>query len=94
MLSRFRILVSVLYSKWEDRIIRSLKLPERTYFESIRNKTATEAELIESLGQLCHFLYEKFHQRVLVLIDEYEAPINRAYEHGYFGDVRSLFPSL
>jgi hypothetical protein len=25
--------------------MQSLKLPERTYFESIRNKTATEADL-------------------------------------------------
>ena len=94
MLSEFSDFVSDLYSKWEDRIIQSLKLPERTYFESIRNKTATEVELTRSLYKLSYFLAEKFCQRVIVLIDEYEAPINRAYEHGYFDEVRSLYPSL
>ena len=90
MLSSFRDLVSVLYAKWEDCLLQSLKLPERTYFESIRNKTATEEDLTRSLYNLSCFLAEKFGQEVIVLIDEYEAPNNRAYDHGYFKEVRSL----
>jgi hypothetical protein len=43
---------------------------------------------------LSYFLAEKFRQRVIVLIDEYEAPNNRAYDHGYLDEVRSLYPSL
>ena len=74
--------------------MQSLKLPERTYFESIRNKTATEADFTRSLCKLSYFLAGKFRQRVIVLIDEYEAPNNRAYDHGYFDEVRSLHPSL
>jgi len=93
-LSDFRSLVSRLYMKWKDCLVQSLKLPERTYFESIRNKTATKADLMKSLYRLSYFLAQKFRQRVIVLIDEYEAPNNRAYDHGYFGEVRSLCPSL
>jgi hypothetical protein len=94
MLLNFRDLVSVLYAEWEDCLMQSLKLPERTYFESIRNKTATEADLTRSLYKLSYFLAEKFRQRVIVLIDEYEAPNNRAYDHGYFDEVCSLYPSM
>jgi hypothetical protein len=94
MLSNFRDLVSDLYAEWEDCLMQSLKLPERTYFESIRNKTATEAQLTRSLHKLSRFLAKKFRQSVIVLIDEYEAPNNCAYDHGYFDDVRSLYPSL
>jgi hypothetical protein len=49
-----------LYAEWEDCLMQSLKPPERTYFESIRNKTATEADLTKSLYKLSCFLAEKF----------------------------------
>jgi hypothetical protein len=94
MLSRFKGLVSALYARWQDCLMQSLELPERTYFESIRNKTATEGDLMRSLYKLSYFLAKKFRREVIVLIDEYEAPINCAYDHGYFDEVRSLYPSL
>ena len=94
MLSNFRDLVSDLYAEWEDCLTQSLKPPERTYFESIRNRTATEDDLTSSLYDLSCFLAKKFRRGVIVLIDKYEAPNNRAYDHGYFDEVRSLYPSL
>ena len=42
-----------------------------------------EADLT-SLYKLSYFLAEKFRQRVVVLIDEYEALNSCAYDHGYF----------
>ena len=94
MLSRFKSLVSNLYAEWEDCLIHSLVPRQRRYFESILDKTATEVDLQESLYNLSYLLTKKFRQKVIVLIDEYEAPNNRAYEHGYFKEVRSLHPSL
>jgi Predicted AAA-ATPase len=94
MFWNFKDLVSDLYGEWEDCLMESLKLPERTYFESICNQTATMDDLEMSLYYLSNFLSEKFGQRVIVLIDEYETPINRAYEHGYFNNVCSLYLSL
>jgi len=73
--------------------MQSLERPEKTYFESIRNKTATEIDSARSLYKLSLFVAEKFRRKVIVLIDEYEAPNNRAYDRGYFNEVRSLYPS-
>ena len=93
MLSAFSDLVSDLYAKWEDCLVQSLRPSQRRYFESILNMTATKDELMGSLYKLTLFLADKFRRNVIVLIDEYEAPNNRAYEHGYFNDVRSAHPS-
>ena len=41
---------------------------------------------------LTYFVAKRFSQKVMVLIDEYEAPNNRAYDNGYFDKVRSLIP--
>ena len=91
MLSRFGHLVSELYADWEDCLMESLELSERTYFQSIRNNTATEGDLELSLYKLSCFLAQKFCRKVIVLIDEYEVPIYRAYDHGYIDEVRSLY---
>jgi hypothetical protein len=91
MLSHFKYLVSDLYREWKDCLMPSLKQPDRTYFESICFKTATEAELEMSLYTLSELLFRKFGRKVIVLIDEYEAPNNCAYEDGYFKKVRSLY---
>ena len=74
--------------------MQSLRPSERRYFESILNMTATKDELMRSLYKLTLFLANEFRPNVIVLIDEYEAPNNRAYEHGYFNDVCSPHPSL
>ena len=94
MLLYFSKFVSELYKSWQDCLLQSLNLSDRREFESILNKMATNFQLNGSLYQLSAFLAEKFHQKVIVLIDEYEAPINRAYDHGYVDKVRSLYPSL
>jgi hypothetical protein len=94
MLSNFKDLVSVLYMGWKDCLMQSLNPAERTYFESIYLMTATEVDLTRSLHKLSYLLRRKFGRKVIVLIDEYEAPIICAYEHGYFDKVRSLHSSL
>ena len=94
MLWDFKDLVSDLYAKWQGCLMQSLELPERIYFESIRNMTATKRGLAKSLFKLSRFIAQKFGQKVIVLIDEYEAPNNRAYDRGYFDEVGLLYTSL
>ncbi|KAK2459529.1 hypothetical protein APHAL10511_008453 [Amanita phalloides] len=91
MLLAFSNLISELYAKWRDCLVQSLMPSQRRYFESILNMTATKDELMMSLYKLTLFLADKFHRNVIVLIDEYEAPNNRAYEHGYFNDANVFF---
>jgi len=91
MLSNFKDLVSDLYMKWEDCLLQSLSPVDKTYFESICLKTATEDELANSLYRLSKFLTGKFGRKVIVLIDEYEAPINCAFENDYFNEPNVFF---
>ena len=87
-------MVSRLYMEWEDCLMQSLNLRERIYFESICNETTTDTQLAASLFLLTTFLFKKFRRKVIVLIDEYETPNNRAYDKEYFNQVRVLYPYL
>jgi hypothetical protein len=93
MLSNFKDMVSFLYMEWRDCLMQSLNPAERTYFESICLMMATEDDLTRSLYRLSYFLARQFGRKVIVLIDEYEAPNNWAFEDGFFKEVRSLYPS-
>jgi len=93
MFSNFKDLVSELYMEWEDCLMDNLRPAEQSYFESICFRTATKAEFSRSLYKLSGFLHQKFDQKVIVLIDEYDVPNNCSSEHGYFSEVCSPYSS-
>ncbi|SEH22134.1 AAA family ATPase [Selenomonas sp. KH1T6] len=57
---------------------------EKKYFQSVLDKTASEVDLQLSLKKLTVFL-ARYHQKsVLVLIDEYDSPIQAAWDNDYY----------
>lgn len=55
-----------------------------------------EAELQrESLAVFSELLHKHYNQKVILLIDEYDVPLDKAYQHGYYPEmvshIRSLF---
>ena len=59
---------------------------EKAIFESILNKKADPSDLQYSLSNLVDYLARYHGKKVLVLIDEYDAPIQSAWDHGYYGE--------
>ena len=44
----------------------------------------------ESLKMLSSLLYQHYGQKVVLLIDEYDVPLDKAFHHGYYrGDGRA-----
>ena len=93
MLWSFREMVSELYKNWYEYLRPCLNLAEQALFEAICDNVALEKFWMHSLKNLSTFLVRKSRQRVIVLIDEYDAPLNLAYEHGFLADVRPSHPS-
>ena len=62
----------------------SLMEDERRFFQSILDKSAGLAELQFSLQNLMQFLETGHRQKPILLLDEYDAPIQAAWEHGYY----------
>ena len=48
------------------------------------DKKIDEIALKNSIYQLMNFIYNKTHQKVVILIDEYDTPISYAYNNGYY----------
>jgi len=80
-------------------LVDSNKLSEQNkeYFKGILLNTVNEAEVTSSLYQLSDFLCRYYGKKVIILLDEYDTPMQEAYVGGYWNELmaftRSLFNS-
>lgn len=54
----------------------------------------TRSHLVNSLKTLSQLLSIHCEKKVVLLIDEYDVPLDKAYEHGYYGQMSELIRSL
>lgn len=70
---------------------------DREKFIKIRDRKATKDEMNTSLAFLSKCLYAYHHKKVIILIDEYDVPLENSYFRGFYQDmvdfIRSLFES-
>ncbi len=70
---------------------------ERKLLDIYQNAEADIDDLKISLKILSHCLYKHYQQRVIILIDEYDVPLQSAYNNGYYDEMvdflRSIFSS-
>lgn len=56
--------------------------------------TMSEDVLISSLQVLSQLLHRHFGKKVIVLIDEYDVPLDKAFQHGYYRQMAALIRGL
>ncbi len=54
----------------------------------------SEAELTDSLYFLSEVLHRYYQEKVIILIDEYDVPLDKAFDGGYFRQMTSLIRSM
>ena len=67
-----------------------LKPQEAAYFKSIMNLEGNKGDYENSLGKLLIFLNRYYGQRVVILIDEYDAPVHAGFNNGYYDEIISF----
>ena len=56
--------------------------------------TMPDDALIDSLKTLCQLLEKHYGQKVILLIDEYDVPLDKAFQKGYYDEMVNLIRSL
>ena len=56
--------------------------------------SADEEMLVSSLQILSQLLYKHYGQNTIILIDEYDVPLDKAFQHGYYREMVTLIRGL
>ncbi|SHH98213.1 AAA family ATPase [Clostridium grantii] len=67
---------------------------DKEYYNSVINKKATVIELGNALKNLSQYIYNYFEQRVIILVDEYDVPIQAAYLNNYYTEAIEFMRNL
>ena len=67
---------------------------DKEFFRQMLNAEVSEVECQASLGQLSHILSDAYGTRVIVIIDEYDTPIQQGYICGYYDEVIAFMRNL
>jgi len=77
------------------REVDFLTSEEKFYYNSILSNEADDVDMADSLHRLSDYLYRYYGKRVIILLDEYDTPMQEAYVGGYWQELvaftRSLF---
>ena len=84
---KIRKVISAEFKRHFDVIRNSLSEQELRKIQDIIAETASHASYENSLMDLSHYLEHVYKAKVVILIDEYDAPIHAAYLNGYYNEV-------
>ena len=76
------------YLKTSDK----LTVEDRKQFEKMLLNE--DVNLVDSLRLLSQLLYLHYDQKVVILIDEYDVPLDKAFKNGYYPEMVSLIRGL
>lgn len=63
---------------------------DKEVYRKLLNKDMNDAVLINSLKLLSGFLKKYYESKTIILIDEYDVPLAKAFEQGYYNEMTEL----
>lgn len=67
---------------------------DKNRFSELLQSNMSEATLFGSLRELSRLLQKHYGQKSVILIDEYDVPLAKAFDHGYYDDMVVLIRNL
>lgn len=67
---------------------------DKRSFRNILNGDYSEKDIRSSLQTMCSLLEKHYGQKVVLLIDEYDVPLDKAFNHGYYKEMVDLIRSV
>ena len=78
-----------------ERLTENEKSRYRALVELRNGKYTMDGELVTSaLLMLSQLLYKHYGKKTIILIDEYDVPLDKAFQHGYYKEMVALIRAL
>ena len=82
-------LISKIYREFQY-ITEKMNEDDKEIYDSIKNRK-NDMDLNTSIELLSEYLFEYYGKKVVILIDEYDAPIINAFDKGYYNEAINFF---
>lgn len=94
MKTTIKMVIVQMYRKFKD-IMKSELFDERDreYYASIKEDMSDETAAV-SISTLCAYLEKFYHKKVLILLDEYDTPMQEAWLGGYWDQAVAFFKNF
>ena len=91
----FKVLIAREYDRHQN-ILKSGKISdsERDLFHSILTQKAEDAFYLDSIKFLSDIMVKYYNKNVIILIDEYDVPLENAFHQGFYTDMVNLIRSV
>lgn len=91
----FKVLIAREYDRHKD-ILKSDKISdsEKDLFHSILTQKAEDAFYLDSIKFLSDIIVKYYNKNVIILIDEYDVPLESAFHQGFYMDMVNLIRSV
>ena len=89
MYNSYKEMIRELYSK-KDYLKEILNDSEKELYDSFLYETADISKYQKAVTILSGMLYRYYNRKVIILIDEYDVPIQQGYLEGFYDDIVSF----
>lgn len=72
----------------------SLYEDEKAIFIALLDKKGGQSDVESAIAQLSMYMERKFNKKPIILIDEYDTPIQESYMQGYYSEMINLMRSI
>ncbi len=94
LIETMKTLVADLYREHEYILKGKLLKAERNRILDYMNRDENTEDLKRAINFLCEMLEKYTKRRVILLIDEYDVPLQHAYLKGYYDNAKDFFSSF
>ena len=79
-----------------EYLAQSNKVSEKELqaFLRLLDEKDTKEDILDSIKTFSSLLYQHYGQKVVLLIDEYDVPLDKAFHHGYYREMVALIRGL
>lgn len=67
---------------------------EKTYFRQVVDGSISEVSMTRAFQELSHMLKKHYNQAAIIIIDEYDTPIEQGYTVGYYSQIVNFMRNL
>ena len=94
MIMQLKTIMMELFYEHKELLEGEMSEGERTIFNKILSANATDVDLLNSLKMLSKIMYQYYDKPVMLLLDEYDVPLQNAYVEGYYDEAVKFFKTF